>query len=253
VFPILFQVGDFRFYTSFFTLPLVSLIFVVFGWKRLKKIGYRDDQIGEIMLLIFLSWALFSRLYLVGKVPFSKLIYVWQGGHSMILGIMGPMVFTLIYLLLRKKKIPEFFDSIVPVIALSLALHRIFVCFPEGCCFGRPFKLGIKFAEGSPAYLYFGSKPIHPTQIYEGIFMGLTFFLLEKIRFKEGGDKTLFFLFMLSLMRLLIDNLRGDINEFIIKFEIFELRGITLWQVLSIFLFLCGVFWLRIIQRPPKS
>jgi len=248
MFPVLFQVENFKFYTSFLTLPLVSLVFIIFSWKRLKEIGYKDTEIGQIMILIFVSWAVFSRLYLIGKIPFLKLISVWEAGHSMILGIIGPMIITLVYLLLKKKTISDFFDAMVPTIALSLALHRIFVCFLVGCCFGKPFRFGLVFHENSAAYLYFGSKPIHITQIYEAFFMGLTFFLLEKIKFKEKGDKTLFFLFMLSLMRLVVDNFRGDIKEFMIKFEIFELQGITLWQVLSIFLFLCGVFWLRVLK-----
>jgi len=252
--PVLFKIGSFNFQTNFITLPIVSSFFVILGWKRLKNIGYKDDEISLIIFLIFLSWLVFSRIIslISGELSFLDFFLIWKGGNPMILGIMGPMISMTIYLLLKRKNIAEFFDAMVPVVSLSLASYRLLVCLPTGCCFGKPFKFGLVFKEGSVAYyqalFHLGSLRLHPTQIYDAVFMLLTFIILEKANFKHRGDKTLFFLFMLSLMRLIVDNFRGDIKEFFIIFQLPSFQGITWWQILSVFLFLCGVYWIKVLR-----
>jgi phosphatidylglycerol:prolipoprotein diacylglycerol transferase len=147
----------------------------------------------------------------------------------------------------RKHKISfkKLADLFSPGIALGLAIGRM-GCFSSGCCYGRPTHVGWAVTFTNPYSQQIVGVPLdiplHPTQLYESAACFIIFLLLWrhlKSR-KFQGQTFIFFLFLYSVTRFMIEFFRGD-----------EDRGIWLdgllstSQIISIGLFILGgiLFW----------
>jgi len=95
--------------------------------------------------------------------------------------------------------------AIAPVcITIAHAFGRL-GCFFAGCCYGKPTDsfLGIRF----PHLI----RPVHPTQLYESVFLftlfGILYYLVFHRRFSQGFA---LYLFSYGVFRFFIEFLRGD-------------------------------------------
>ena len=90
-------------------------------------------------------------------------------------------------------------DATIPLL-LCHAFGRI-GCFFSGCCYGKSIPLH------NPLGLYF---VIHPTQLYESLFLFSLAFFLYKIRNKYPLFLVWVYFFSYSIFRFLLEFLRGD-------------------------------------------
>jgi phosphatidylglycerol:prolipoprotein diacylglycerol transferase len=88
----------------------------------------------------------------------------------------------------------DFADAVAPAVLVASALMRV-GCFLRGCCYGEPSGLpwAITYGPLSPAYhnqlrqglignLAPSSLPVHPTQLYDALFLlGLAFLLTRGV------------------------------------------------------------------------
>ena len=184
MYPVLFRIGSFEI-TSFGV--LVALGAMAGLWVFRREIGRSGlpDQ------------AMDAAIYgLVGGLLGAKLLYVFEhleegtffgllldrGGMSWFGGFVGGLLAG--YATIRAKRWPvlKVLAAGTPALAVGQLLGRI-GCFLVGDDYGHPPSLpwGVAFPEGLPPT----TERVHPTQIYEAIFLGVFAWIL--IRWRRAG------------------------------------------------------------------
>lgn len=215
-----------------------------------KKEGYDSPQIKESLyqLLIYLlaGGLLGARfIYVVlnwnnfSSQPLS-ILKIWEGGLVYYGGFMGALISTVLWK--RKNNLPwkKVADWVAPGLTFGHALGRL-GCLSAGCCYGLPTSMpwGITFTDpNSLAPLY---KSLHPTQIYEFLYLlSLGLFLLcrssQKRSEKLVKDGTIFieYILLYSLGRFIIEFYRADAPL---------TWNLTPGQISSLFFFIPAILW----------
>lgn len=139
------------------------------------------------------------------------------------------------------------FNLCTPPLILSHGIGRI-GCFFAGCCFGKPTEsiLGVSFPPNSiPAQRLGQALTLHPTQIYESIF--LFFLYLFTAKFIPFNYRVSTYLLTYPCFRFCIEFLRGDFRG-----NINSIPYISPSQFISILLFCAGIL-LFSMERDPKA
>jgi phosphatidylglycerol:prolipoprotein diacylglycerol transferase len=184
LYPVLFRIGSLDI-TSFGV--LVALGALVGLWVFRRELA-RSGLPGE---------ALDAAVYgLVGGLIGAKLLYVFEhldegsflglfldrGGMSWFGGFAGGLIAGFLTIRVKRWPMLAVLSAATPALAVGQLLGRI-GCFLVGDDYGHPTDLpwGVAFPEGLPPT----TVPVHPTQIYEAIF--LAFFAWLLIRWRRQG------------------------------------------------------------------
>lgn len=246
--PVLWSFGPFqiRYYGLFFVLGFVIAYFLFNYLAKRKELSITKEDITDLFLYVIAGTILGARIFyvFVYNLTFyldnpSEIIAIWHGGLSFHGALIGAVIAVLIFT--KKKKI-DFYEiadlSVIPL-ALGLALGRL-GNFTNGELYGRitdvPWAFRFPDAEGFR----------HPSQIYES-FKNFTIFLaLWAIKDKKLPKGFMFWLFvvMYSALRFIVEFFRQPDPQvgFIIGF-------LTMGQVLSIVMFVVGVYFLRKVYK----
>lgn len=199
------------------SLPLIDLFFV----------SIVTGLLGARGLYVLTNWAEFS------SRP-AALFSLDQGGLSLFGGFV-PAFFAAI-LLLRWKKLPvlRYADALCPALPFSIALIRL-GCFLQGCCYGAPTDAPWAViyrrldSQVPPALL---DRALHPTQLYEALFLfalaALLFLWQARNRMPPGLLGT-FTVFAYCVFRFYLDFHRGDLVRGALGVE-----WLTLSQLLAV-------------------
>jgi phosphatidylglycerol:prolipoprotein diacylglycerol transferase len=100
-------------------------------------------------------------------------------------------------------------DLIVPGLVLAQIIGRV-GCTINGCCYGKPTSLPWGIVYTNPDSLGPLGIAVHPTTVYEIIYLAIIFGIVLKLkdRFKPDGSLFLIYLGLYSLWRLGIDFIR---------------------------------------------
>lgn len=140
------------------------------------------------------------------------------------------------YLFCRKYKLNflEYFDIVMPSIALAQGFGRI-GCLLAGCCYGLETKsvFGIVFTHSD--FAPNGARLI-PTQPISSIldFLNCAVLILLSRRTKAHGQVAGFYLIFYSVGRFVLEFFRGDLERG-------QVGSLSTSQFISIFLFLFGI------------
>ena len=187
--PVLFRIGSLDI-TSFGVMVALGALVGLWVFRReLARSGLPEA-------------ALDAAVYgLVGGLLGAKLLYVFEhldessflslfldrGGMSWFGGFAGGLLAG--YFTIRAKRWPlvAVLAAATPALAVGQLLGRI-GCFLVGDDYGHPTSLpwGIAFPEGLPPT----TERVHPTQIYEAIFLGFFAWLLIRWRRRGLSDRT---------------------------------------------------------------
>lgn len=214
--PILFRFGSFVIYTYTLTAIIaqaVATIPIVLESRRLKwdlkqpawwfvtkctLVGWAGAHIMYALTRFDLSWTEWLSLLFLrwghGNVWFGGLIASWAYVHGVA----------------KRYQVPVFqmYDTAVFAATLALAFGR-WGCFFGGCCYGRPTSLGwgywVPNVEGY-------QRLLHPTPVYEFVFLIAVFFYLWRFRLKKkyDGQIAIRYLYLTSVGRFIIEFFRGD-------------------------------------------
>ena len=211
--PVLFRIGPLDI-TSFGVMVAIGALVGLWVFRReLARAGLPDA-------------ALDAAVYgLVGGLLGAKLLYVFEhlqestffallldrGGMSWFGGFVGGL--TAGYLTIRAKGWPMIpvLSAATPALAVGQMLGRV-GCFLVGDDYGRPTSLpwGVAFPKGLPPTF----ERVHPTQIYESIFLGVLAWLL--IRWRRGGvsDRVVLgrYFLLAAGFRFLLENVRVNVR-----------------------------------------
>jgi phosphatidylglycerol:prolipoprotein diacylglycerol transferase len=231
MYPVIFQFGFIQIYSYGLILVFAFWTFAFLLTQQALALKVANDFFWNFSLVILLSGILSARLaYIALNLRFfldnpQEVFMLWHGGLVWYGGFLGGMLSGSIYL--KRKKIPllRAMDLIMPYVALSHSIGRI-GCFLNGCCYGRFFI---------------------PAQLFSSFGLLIIFVILRLLqgRPRRQGFILACYLMAVSLERFIEEFLRGDSPR--------DFGGLTIFQVISIAVFLSGLFLWNIIFKSAKK
>jgi phosphatidylglycerol:prolipoprotein diacylglycerol transferase len=173
--------------------------------------------------------------YYINNIP--EMVMLQRGGLSWYGGLMLGSICGILYLIKKNLSVYKILDLVIPFVALGQAIGRI-GCLLNGCCFGKVSRFGIYFDAHKSVLI--------PTQVYSSLALILIFIALRLLQARPHKDGVVFFAYLLlySIKRFFIEFWRAD-NELIFL-------GMTLFQIISIAIFLLSFLKLISIQKIKK-
>lgn len=144
------------------------LVALMVGMYRAKKLNLKDEVVIDMAIIAIVSgFAGAKILYIITEFPtFLKdpLSVIGSSGFVVYGGIISGVLFCLLYCKIKKLSFMEYFDLIIPEVAIAQGFGRI-GCFLAGCCYGRETDshIGVVFPADSMAPA--GVKLL-PTQLF---------------------------------------------------------------------------------------
>lgn len=184
MYPTLFRIGQFE-VTSFGAMVAVaSLVGLWLFGRELRSSRLPEDASTGALLGVIAGLAGAKLLWVFehsGEEPFLSLL-TSRGGLSWFGGLFAGVGAALAYFRWRGWRIIPIVAAATPALAVGHLLGRI-GCFLVGDDYGRPTSLpwGVSFPQGLPPT----DVPVHPTQIYEALFLAPVAWLL--IRWRRAG------------------------------------------------------------------
>ena len=239
MYPILFQIKGFTFYTHGLLSVLGIIIGAIILYLLARKENLKNELLFDNIIYSVLTGIIGARLtyFFMYRDQFSgikEIFYIWDGGMVSFGGFfLGGLAF---YLLLRSQKEPitKWFDIISISFSLGLFLGRV----------GNIFAGEYAGLTTSSKYNLQGYIPIN---LYEGILLIIIFSALlafySKIKHKDG---IIFSIFLISygLGRFIIDIWRDESKLFL---------NISLGQLVSLLVALCGILLIYFLSRKTRE
>jgi len=216
--PIAFTIFgvDIRWYGIMVALGILALVVWVM-WQVKKGANISYDQALTAALVGIPSGIVVSRLiHVIDKWDYYILQYPGQifglsgmAGLTIWGAILGAALGIWIYSRLSGFDYGYFTDTVAPGIVLAQIIGRV-GCTLNGCCYGNPTDLfcGIVYTHPE-SYAPLGIA-VHPTQIYEIIYLAIAFTILLILRGRLRPDGSLFMIYLslYSLWRIGVGFLR---------------------------------------------
>ncbi len=251
MYPELLRIGNFA--ISSFGL-MVALAFLAGYWiasLEFKRKKLDDKLLGNILLLSMLGGIGGAKLmYIFENVPLSDFIsspftHIFsRGGLTFYGGFIGAVL--LFWILTVKNKVSFFkvMDAMAPALAIGHSIGSI-GCFLVGDDYG--IKSDVPWAVAFPKGLPPTTDPVHPTQVYEVILMGLIFFVLWKLRKRNTPDGWLFSILIIlaGIERFLIEFIRSTTPS--------PIPDLSVAQLIAIGLIVIGILKIISIKNKPAS
>jgi phosphatidylglycerol:prolipoprotein diacylglycerol transferase len=235
--PVLFRLGSLD-VTSFGV--MVALGLLAGAWLFGRELDARGlghaSSVASLAAIAGLAGAklLWTAEHL-GDAPVLGLL-TDRGGLSWFGGLVGGTAAGLAMVLVKRWPVMPLLAAAAPAVALGQALGRV-GCFLVGDDYGRPTSLpwGVAFPKGLPPTIV----PVHPTQLYEAVFLGGLAWALVRWRQDGTGDVALVtrycviagvFRFLLELVRV---NVRVAAGLSVAQLASVALlaAGLTLWAL----------------------
>ena len=245
--PVAFTIGEIsvRWYGVMIALAVVVLIlWMVWQIRRGADISY--DSLLTVALIAIPSGIIMSRLlHVVDNIVVAKLhpelaltgvVFdythnLWQiigaSGLTIWGAILGATLGIWVYSRFTDFKYGYFMDMIAPGVLLAQVIGRV-GCTINGCCYGAATSLPCGVVYTNPdSYAPLGIA-VHPTQIYEIVYLLIVFGVLYWLRkrFRPEGSLFLIYLSMYSIWRLGLGFLR-DGTDFLFGLHQAQVVGIV--------------------------
>jgi len=262
--PILFHLGSIPIYTYGVLVASGFLLGLWYGMRQAPQMGLNPDFIWNLGIYAILIGLVCSKLWLllsewdyyIANPGQIFTVATFQSAGTFYGGILGAMVWVIVYSRVRKAPLLAVFDLSAAPLALGHAIGRI-GCFVAGCCYGKPTSLpwGVTFTDpiaariaGTPLHV-----SLHPTQLYEAAAEFLNFVLLVWLgaRRKFPGQVAGAFFILYGIERAGIEFLRGDPGRTLMFHDTVSLMQLVSlsWVVLGVFLWWRGLRSLATLPR----
>ena len=247
--PVAFTVGSIEIMWYGIMIALGVTVMVLWTmWQARKGANLTYEAVMTAALVGIPAGVIFSRLlHVIDRWDYyvHNLGQIIGGEGLTIYGaVLGAALAVWIYSRFSNFRFTYAADLIAPGILLAQAIGRI-GCLINGCCYGTTTSLPWAIAYTHPNSLSFGVSGVHPTQVYEIIFLMIMFgvLLALKDRLKPEGSLFLVYLIMYSAWRLGIGFLRTAEVYFISG--LFSQAQIISLVVLALCIFLLVYRWRR--------
>lgn len=251
---VLFSIGKLNVPGYGFMIGIGFIVALLLGEYRAKKKGLSQESVIDMAIIAILCGFLGAKLLYV-IVNFQEFIeapvsVLGRAGFVVYGGIIAGVLCCLLYCHIKKLSFLQYFDLIIPEVAIAQGFGRI-GCFLAGCCYGRQTDsaFGVIFPEGSLAPA--GVKLI-PTQLISAagdiLFAVILIVISDRASDAESSEKTAsrskkfghvagdigcFYLWMYGVGRFLIEFLRDDYRG--------AVGALSTSQFISLFIVLGGI------------
>ncbi|MGH7885407.1 MAG: prolipoprotein diacylglyceryl transferase [Thermodesulfobacteriota bacterium] len=241
MYPTILKFGDIVI-SSYSVMVLIAyMVGYILLEKEIVRRGY-NAKIADICLIATLIGGLGGAkiLFILQQATWTDFINdpirYFASGYTFLGGFAGSFLMLILVSKIRKINFWSISDAICPSVVIAYGIGRI-GCLLVGDDYGIPSNLpwAISFPKGSPPI----DIPVHPTQIYDTIFMSILFLILWKIRkrvYPPGWLASVGFS-LLAVERFFIEFIRETSPSFI--------QGISQAQIMS--LALIAIFIARLI------
>ncbi len=218
----------------------VLLIILWVSWQVRKGAKISYDTVFTAALVGIPSAIVVSRLlHVVDRWDYyghNLGQIIGAGGLTIYGAVLGAALGIWIYSRFSNFKFGYLADLVAPGLILAQVIGRV-GCTINGCCYGIEISLPWGVVYAHPYSLAFGAGVVHPTQVYEMIYLLIIFGVILKLRgrLKPDGSLFLVYLGLYSLWRIGSDFLR-DGTPF--------LFGMHQAQVIAIIVLAITVSWL---------
>lgn len=257
--PVLFEVGGFTVYSYGFMIALGAIAGVAYmAMEGKKAVGLSFDQANSLFLFIFLAAFIGGKIFLLFEDPslyMNEPKRLLAGRGFVFYGSFLFAVPTMIWFFHKHKLHTQ---KMLDVMAITTCLVHMFGrigCFMAGCCYGKPTDsfLGVTFTDPECMADPKG-VPLHPTQLYEAIFILLVMIVLFYLRDRRKFYGQLFLTYLLSyaMGRFVLEYFRGDEQR---GFVIDNIISHSQFIALVVFAVVCYVYfrWATVHQLKPRK
>ena len=184
MYPVLFRIGSFE-VTSFGAMVAVAALVGLWLFRReLRQSGLPLDAADAGIVGVMgglLGAKLLWTVEHASDGPISELLFS-RGGLSWYGGLIGGVGAGVVHIMLKRWPVVPTLAAATPALAFGHLIGRI-GCVLVGDDYGRPSNLpwAVAFPEGLPPT----TVPVHPTQLYEALGLGLLGWLL--LRWRRNG------------------------------------------------------------------
>lgn len=236
--PELFKIGPLTI-NSFGVMAMLGFLIPTFLLrKELARKGFDPDIANGIAISAMVGGFAGARLYFIAErldqffadpasMIFTGAGLVWYGGLA------GGFIAVIWYVHQKKIAIPLICDLVAPLLALGQTFGRMGCLLSGDGDYGPP--TDVPWAMSFPKGVIATVEKVHPTPIYDMIFLLIIFGILWKIRKNDLpiGFKFGLYLVMLGTERIITEFYRNTAKV---------LLGLTMAQLISIGLILIGGF-----------
>ena len=152
----LFYIGRFSVHGYGLMIGIGFILALFLGEYRAKKKGMKEEAIIDLAIIAAVGGFLGAKiLYIIVSLKEflqNPLAVIGSEGFVVYGGIISGVLCCMLYCKVKKLKFLDYFDIVMPEVALAQAFGRI-GCFLAGCCYGRPTDsvFGVVFPEDSLA------------------------------------------------------------------------------------------------------
>ncbi len=218
--PILFKFGSIVIHTYGFFIALGALLGGIFMWQQGKKRYQMSfDQANTLFVLLIIGGVVGGKFFLIFENPSFYLSHpaelLTKNGFVFYGSLLTDIPLMLWFFQKNKLPILGMLDVMAMVTCIVHGFGRM-GCFNAGCCYGKPTQsiFGVVFTDPTCSAEPL-NVPLHPTQLYEGLFifgiLGLLFLLDRKKKFE--GQVFLIYLMLYAVGRSVVEIFRGDIDR----------------------------------------
>lgn len=237
---VLFHIGSYTVYSYGMMIFLGIVCAYLTAEFRAKKRGLNSDNVFDMSMLSVIGGAVGAKLlfYIVeikSVIANPSILLQIKDGFVVYGGIIGGIISCLIYCKKKKLDPAEWFDLIIPEIAIAQAFGRI-GCLLAGCCYGAEttsaFHIVFTSSDYAPNNVW-----LYPTQIMSAMLNLLNFVLLTQViarLTKKKGVVTACYLIFYSIGRFVIEFFRGDLERGAVG-------ALSTSQFISIFILIAGI------------
>ncbi len=232
MYPVLFRFGSFE-VTTFGVMVALGALVGLWVFRRELAFSRLPDAAADAAVWGLIGGLAGAKLLWVaehaGEQPLTALLFS-RGGLSWYGGFIGGVGVGVAALVFQRVPLVPALSAATPALAIGHLLGRI-GCFLVGDDYGRPSDLpwAVAFPEGLPPT----TVPVHPTQIYEALFLGVLCWLLVRWRRAKVADLGVIgrYLALAGTARFLIEFIR--VNERVAL-------GMTVAQYVALLLVVAG-------------
>ena len=248
----LFKIGSLTVHGYGFMIGIGFILAMLLAEYRAKKLGLREESVIDITIIAGLSGFLGAKLLYV-IVEFDAFVknpkaVLGSAGFVVYGGIIAGVLCCMLYCKIKKLNFLEYFDLVMPEIALAQGFGRI-GCFLAGCCYGRETDsicaVTFQNSDFAPNHV-----ALIPTQIYSSILDFLHFVILLCIarHKKKDGQVAACYLIFYSIGRFVLEFFRGDLIRG-------SVGNLSTSQFISLFILAEGIllFFIRTKEMKNKA
>ena len=202
----LFSIGSLTVHGYGLMIGIGFILAMLLAEYRAKRLGLREEAIIDITIIAGVSGFLGAKLLYV-IVEFDEFIknpkaVLGSAGFVVYGGIIAGVLCCMLYCKVKKLNFMEYFDLVMPEIALAQGFGRI-GCFLAGCCYGK--KLSTPIVIGT---IEFARIPVQIIESMAEFILFIVLFILSKKN--RDIDLLRIYLVIYAVIRFADEFLRGD-------------------------------------------